>query len=90
MMTPARYRVTSRVEETADTVTLVCGAVSRALSTVERGDLLGLRSPYGMHWDWVCDRLDARQAARLEHYTLSQLRVANRGLRRPVADLVLR
>ncbi len=96
MMTPARYRVTSRVEETADTVTLVLtpvdapieaplpgqftmvyafgvgevpisvsgrtgagdivhtlrpvGAVTRALSTVERGDLLGLRGPYGTDW----------------------------------------
>ena len=42
-----------------------------------------------LHWDWVCDVLDTRQAARLYHYTLSQLRVANRALHRPVADLVL-
>jgi hypothetical protein len=43
-----------------------------------------------LHWDWVCDVLDAPQVAQLHHYTLSQLRVANRALRRPVADLVLR
>jgi hypothetical protein len=42
-----------------------------------------------LHWDWVCDVLDRRQATALRHYTRSQLRVANRTLRRPVADLVL-
>ncbi len=50
---------------------------------VRVGDIVAL------HWDWICDVLDERQAARLHHYTLSQLRVANRTLRRPVADLVL-
>jgi hypothetical protein len=50
---------------------------------VQVGDTVAL------HWDWVCDVLDARQAAALRQYTHSQLRVANRALRRPVADLVL-
>ncbi|OLE27742.1 MAG: hypothetical protein AUG44_09450 [Actinobacteria bacterium 13_1_20CM_3_71_11] len=43
-----------------------------------------------LQWNWVCDVLDTRQATALRHYTVSQLRVANRALRRPVADLVLR
>ena len=42
-----------------------------------------------VHWDWICDVLDTRQAARLRRYTRGQLRVANRALHRPVADLVL-
>jgi hypothetical protein len=42
-----------------------------------------------LHWDWICDVLDAGQEAALRHYTRSQLDVANRALRRPVADLVL-
>jgi len=42
-----------------------------------------------LHWDWVCDVLDAGQASTLRGYTRSQLRVANWALRRPVADLVL-
>jgi Family of unknown function (DUF6390) len=42
-----------------------------------------------LHWDWVCDVLRPDQVTALCHYTLSQLRVANRTLRRPVADLVL-
>jgi hypothetical protein len=50
---------------------------------VQAGDVVSL------HWDWVCDRLTPRQAASLEHYTDTQLQVANHALRRPVADLVL-
>jgi hypothetical protein len=38
----------------------------------------------------VCDVLTASGAAALRHYTVTQLRVANRALHRPVADLVLR
>lgn len=30
-----------------------------------------------LHWDWVCDRLDARGLAALQHYTERTLRVAN-------------
>jgi NAD(P)H-flavin reductase len=94
-MTPLRYRVSRRIVETADTVTLVLdpvddpisaplpgqftmmyafgigevpisvsgyvdgavvhtlrsvGAVTRALSTVEAGAVLGIRGPYGTDW----------------------------------------
>ena len=38
---------------------------------VEAGDWVSL------HWDWVCDRLDARGLASLQHYTDRTLRVAN-------------
>jgi hypothetical protein len=38
---------------------------------VEAGDWLSL------HWDWVCDRLDAQGLATLQHYTDRTLRVAN-------------
>lgn len=38
-----------------------------------------------LHWDWLCDVLDARRLARLRHYTMTQLRLANESLGRPVA-----
>ena len=56
---------------------------ARTVLPVRAGDVVSL------HWDWVCDVLDAGQAATLRRYTVGQLRVANRALRRPVADLVL-
>jgi hypothetical protein len=31
-----------------------------------------------LHWDWVCDRLTARQAKTLERYTRRMLALANR------------
>ena len=55
----------------------------RRAGTVEVGDTVSL------HWDWVCDVLDARRLATLRRYTLGQLTVANRTLRRPTADRVL-
>ena len=55
----------------------------RSAVPVRAGDLVSL------HWDWICDVLDRGRTATLERYTRSQLRVANRTLRRPVADLVL-
>jgi hypothetical protein len=57
---------------------------ARVSLPVREGDTVAL------HWDWVCDVLDARQTAALRHYTMTQLDIANRALRRPVADLVLR
>jgi hypothetical protein len=42
-----------------------------------------------VHWDWVCDVLDAGRLATLRRYTLRQLEVANHTLRRPAADRVL-
>lgn len=38
---------------------------------LEAGDQVSL------HWDWVCDRLDNRGLAALQHYTEQTLRVAN-------------
>jgi uncharacterized protein DUF6390 len=68
---------------------LVLGPARVETASVSPG--LGVRvgDTVSLHWDWVCDVIDARQAAALAHYTMSQLRVANRTLRRPVADLVL-
>jgi hypothetical protein len=64
---------------------------------VERATAVGPLTPglragdmVSLHWDWVCDVLDARQLAALRGYTASQLRLVNRALRRPVADAVLR
>jgi hypothetical protein len=31
-----------------------------------------------LHWDWVCDRLEARQAKALSQYTRRMLALANR------------
>lgn len=38
---------------------------------LEAGDFVSL------HWDWVCDRLDARGLTALQHYTDRTLHVAN-------------
>jgi len=35
------------------------------------GDLVAI------HWDWACERLDARQAAALRNWTLQELEIAN-------------
>jgi hypothetical protein len=83
-MIPVRYRVIERTEETADTVTLVLTPVDEPIAAPRHCPLWS-----AVHWDWVCEVLDARRAAALRHYTRSQLEVANRTLRRPVADLVL-
>jgi hypothetical protein len=52
-------------------------------ASVRTGDMVSL------HWDWVCDVIDTRQAAALRHYTRTQLDVVNTTLRRPVAAAVL-
>lgn len=41
-----------------------------------------------LHWDWVCEELDAPSLARLRHYTLGQLAVVN-GVRIPAPATVL-
>lgn len=41
-----------------------------------------------LHWDWVCERLDARSLRALRHYTLAHLRVVN-GTRYPAPAAVL-
>jgi hypothetical protein len=58
-------------------------AVTVGAGTVNVGDTVS------MHWDWVCDVLDARRLAALRRYTRRQLEVANHTLRRPAADRVL-
>jgi hypothetical protein len=42
-----------------------------------------------LHWSWVCDVLDRRRLARLQHYTATQLRLVNEALDRPVAASLL-
>jgi hypothetical protein len=52
-------------------------------AAVSVGDIVGL------HWDWVCDILDARRLRALRKYTDRVLRMTNEALRRPVAAAVL-
>lgn len=42
-----------------------------------------------LHWDWVCDVLDARALAALEHYTRRQLDITNDGVTHSGASAVL-
>lgn len=42
-----------------------------------------------LHWDWVCDRLDQRQLANLQRYSMRQLSVTNDRVRRPGAAMIL-
>jgi hypothetical protein len=42
-----------------------------------------------MHWEWVCDRLDARQLAALKHYTSLHLQMVNGGVEHSGAALAL-
>jgi hypothetical protein len=42
-----------------------------------------------LHWDWLCETLTPRQTRALKAYTVSQLRLVNEALRRPVAAAVL-
>lgn len=42
-----------------------------------------------MHWSWICDRLDSRQLADLEHYSARQLRMTNHDLAHPGPAQVL-
>lgn len=60
----------------ADGLSLGTPAIERVAIGLERrvspGDVVA------MHWDWVCERLDTRQLARLQRTTASQLVLANR------------
>jgi hypothetical protein len=42
-----------------------------------------------MHWEWVCDRLDARGLAALRHYTRMHLEIVNERLDHPGAITAL-
>ncbi len=55
----------------------------RLVDEPEPGDWVAL------HWDWLCDRLDRRQLANLQHYTRRQLEVTNRRVARPGPAVVL-
>jgi len=66
------------------------------LETVERTlDGVGLVSGFAlgdwvsMHWEWVCDRLSARQLAALRHYTGVHLDIVNNRLDHPGAITAL-
>jgi hypothetical protein len=66
------------------------------LETVERTlGGIGLVSEFAvghwvsMHWEWVCDRLTARQLGALRHYTRLHLDVVNDGLDHPAAITAL-
>ncbi|HET6213261.1 MAG TPA: DUF6390 family protein [Micromonosporaceae bacterium] len=65
----------------------------RLVTVATAGDTLAPRVRVGdtvsVHWDWICDVLSPLRVARLRHYTLSQLRLVNDALRRPVAAAVL-
>lgn len=67
--------------------------VSQVVRTALDGDPLAPGVQVGdqvaLHWDWLCDVLDARRASALEGYTAQQLRLVNRALARPVAATLL-
>jgi hypothetical protein len=69
---------------------LVLGPARPQTARLGTGPVVRAGDTVALHWDRVCDVLDAWRAEALRHYTLSQLRVANRALCRPVADLALR
>lgn len=43
----------------------------------------------GLHWDWVCDRLDARQLRGLQAYSKRMLQLTNERLTRPGPAMVM-
>lgn len=66
-------------------------AVERAMVSLDHRGLAGELRPgswCSLHWDWVCEELDRRSLARLQHYTRSQLSVVN-GTRVPAPATVL-
>ncbi len=65
-------------------------ATTESVRHARQGDSLGPAIRPGdivsMHWDWVCDRLDARQLGWLRASTRRQLALANRQLGAPVGS----
>lgn len=47
------------------------------LDDLVEGDVVSL------HWDWICDHLDARQLQQLQHFTARHLDIANAKLQEP-------
>ena len=54
--------------------------VVRAVDGVGMVPDLAVGDWVSMHWEWVCDRLDARQLTSLKHYTNVHLEMVNGGL----------
>jgi hypothetical protein len=63
---------------------VLCATADGALVRVIRpGDVVA------MHWDWICEVLDARRMDALRRVTARTLQMTNEALRRPVAAAVL-
>jgi hypothetical protein len=63
--------------------------VERVLDGVGLVDQFQVGDWVSMHWEWVCDRLDARQLKALRHYTRLHLDVVNNRLSRAGAIIAL-
>jgi len=66
--------------------------VEQVLCATAAGSLTPLVRPgdvVGMHWDWICDVLNARRLDALRSFTTRILQMTNDALRRPVAGAVL-
>lgn len=63
--------------------------VERALNGVGLVPQFAVGDWVSMHWEWVCDRLSARQLGALRHYTALHLDVVNKRLAHPGAITAL-
>jgi hypothetical protein len=63
--------------------------VVRAVDGVGMVPDLAVGDWVSMHWEWVCDRLDARQLAAIKHYTSVHLQMVNGGVEHSGAALAL-
>jgi hypothetical protein len=80
---PLRWTGRELALGTAEVEPVILDSTGRSATGVKVGDTVS------MHWGWVCDVLDTPRLATLRRYTLHQLAVANRTLRRPAADRIL-
>jgi hypothetical protein len=63
---------------------VLCSSARGSLTPVVRpGDIVA------MHWDWICDVLDAQRLGSLISFTTRILQMSNQALKRPVAAAVL-
>lgn len=69
-------------EPVTETATLSVGG-DGFLTELAVGDWVSL------HWDWVCDRLDARQLANLRRYSRRQLEITNHKVSQPGPAMLL-
>jgi hypothetical protein len=70
-------------EPVAETVTRSVGGSGFLTDPLAPGDWVSL------HWDWVCDRLDARQLANLRRYSRRQLEITNHKVAHPGPAMLL-